>query len=191
MLPENLRFFIKKVRKDRTTRYFSNLLLFILLYKTGQYLFEWMASADMFQQAIAGLYDALSALVTRVTTWFYALFFAVTVQPGYIICIDGVQTIRMENGCTGLMQIFQVLFILVFFPVSARHKLWLAPAALIIMVLASLIHYIILVPAAWYAPAHFVLFHDIISRVIFYCIFFVNFVLWNRTAEKNRTTTEP
>lgn len=180
---EKIKSRINRALDDKTGSYFLRLFYFILLYKTGEYLFKFLERKEIAGDWFAIPYEVLSDLITRVTASFYSLVYtSLEVSAGYVISINGIPTIRMMEGCTGLMQLFQVLFILVLFPLKWKTKALFLPLAAAIILGASVIHYIILVPVAHSFPGQFGLFHDILSRIVFYCFFFLNFMLWNRKA---------
>ena len=161
--------------------YFVRLLLFIILYKAGEYLFDFLESSSATAPTVELAYKGLSAVITDVSVWFYSLFYSdVRTTGGFVMVIDKVPTIRMMKGCTGLMQLFQVWFILLFFPLPLRKKLYFFPISTAVILAASLLHYLMLVPIAWSAPSHFRFFHGVLSRVIFYLFFFLNFLAWNK-----------
>ena len=171
--------------QNKTSRYFVMLFIFIMLYKAGQYIYAWMAGSTLLHNPIMQLYDLLSRIITTITVAFYSLFYSsISIDSSYVIYINHCPVIRMLDGCTGLMPLFQILFILILFPMHLKAKLRFAPISFLIIGSAAIFHYLILVPAAYVSPKNFILFHDIISRVIFYVFFFINFVIWNRSLEQ-------
>jgi len=170
---------------DRTYNYFIKLFLFILLYKAGEYVFNYLEKRDTLADLFDRLYYPLSYFITGISVRVYSLFYSgVGSDASFFISINHVKTIQMQHGCTGLMQLFQVFFILVFFPLSLKRKIIFLPVSLLIIIFASVLHYLILVPVAYSFNDHFTIFHNVISRVIFYSFFFINFLLWNNSFKK-------
>jgi len=170
---------------DRTYNYFIKLFLFILLYKAGEYVFNYLEKRDTLADLFDRLYYPLSYFITGISVRVYSLFYSgVGSDASFFISINHVKTIQMQHGCTGLMQLFQVFFILVFFPLSLKRKIIFLPVSLLIIIFASVLHYLILVPVAYSFNDHFTIFHNVISRVIFYTFFFINFLLWNNSFKK-------
>jgi len=170
---------------DRTYNYFIKLFLFILLYKAGEYVFNYLEKRDTLADLFDRLYYPLSYFITGISVRVYSLFYSgVGSDASFFISINHVKTIQMQHGCTGLMQLFQVFFILVFFPLSLKRKIIFLPVSLLIIIFASVLHSLILVPVAYSFNDHFTIFHNVISRVIFYTFFFINFLLWNNSFKK-------
>ncbi len=179
---------IQKVRQHPQTRYFALFFLFLVLYKTGEHVFAYLDRSE----SLPGLFDLpyqwLSTWITNLSVGFYSLFFQqIRADETFVIFIGNNGVIRMEHGCTGLMQMFQIVFILAIFPLPLKNKAFFLPVSLVILFGASVIHYFILIPIAWKFNGNFEIFHDIISRAIFYCCFFLNFVLWIKTNPKPAT----
>jgi exosortase/archaeosortase family protein len=176
----------------KITRYFIKLFLFVILYKAGEYLFKYLEQTELLSGVFGHFYDILSGFITVVTVTVWSLFYSeIHSTPGFLIVIDNVPTIQMMKGCTGLMQLFQILFILILFPMQLKQKAIFLPVSVFIITFAAILHYIFLVPVAFSFNDQFTLFHDIISRVIFYIFFFTNFVLWNRYPGKSATNRQP
>ncbi|MCX6306292.1 MAG: exosortase/archaeosortase family protein [Bacteroidetes bacterium] len=171
--------------QKNTSRYFMQLILFIVLYKLGQYTFNFFESVQILGPVFDKVYYALSSLITTISVKFYSPFYASIVSDAeFCISINNVRTIQINPGCTGLLPIFQILFILLIFPLTVKQKIFFFPISLSIIVFAAILHYIILIPVAYASHDSFKIFHDIFSRAIFYVFFFANFVLWNRSSGK-------
>jgi len=176
---------IANALRNKTSKYFIRLILFIILYKLGQYTFNFFETREFSSEIFNKIYYLLSSFINNLSVKFYSLFYAeISSDSVFCITINNVRTIQMNPGCTGLLPLFQMFFILLFFPLTFKQKILFFPVSLLIIVFAAIIHYLILIPVAYSFHESFTLFHDIISRVIFYLFFFVNFVLWNRSSEK-------
>jgi exosortase/archaeosortase family protein len=174
------------------TRYFIKLFLFVILYKAGEYLFKYLEQTELISGVFGQFYDILSGFITVISVNVWSLFYTeIHSTPGFLIVIDNLPTIQMMKGCTGLMQLFQILFILALFPMKLKQKALFLPVAVAIIIFATILHYLILVPVAFSYNDSFTLFHDIISRVVFYIFFFINFVLWNRYPGKKGPGISP
>ena len=172
---------IKRALENKVTLYLVKLFVFIILYKAGEYAFKYLEKADLTAGFFSRAYYDFSYVITGASVRLNSLFFRdIHANPGFIIVIHNIPTIQMLEGCTGLMQFFQVIFILAFFPMTFKHKLIFLPVSMLIILFASLFHYIILILVAHSFHDSFTIFHNIISRVIFYIFFFINFVLWNK-----------
>jgi|GEM_PF-3045000 len=172
-----------KVLGNENSKYFIKLFLFVFLYKTGEYLFNFLETKELLSGMINNIYYSLSGLITNISVSLYTVFYAeIYSDSKFIIIINNIKTIQMMHGCTGFMQLFQIFFILLFFPLNVRKKIMFIPVSFIIIMIASVLHYIILVPIAYSYPDSFTIFHNIISRVVFYTFFFINFLLWNNAS---------
>jgi hypothetical protein len=140
---------VQKFLSTSTGKYFKNLIIFILLYKAGEFAFNYFERNGLFPAIVDSIYHFLSLVITTVSVRFYALFYAdISSDSGFLITIHKVRTIQMMHGCTGLMQLFQALVILLFFPLSIKKKLLFLPISFLVILFASIVHYIILIPVA-------------------------------------------
>lgn len=170
--------------QHKTSKYFIRLILFAVLYKLGQYTFNYFESVEKLEGVFDQLYLTLSTVITTLSVKFYSIFFTnISSDAEFCISINNVRTIQINPGCTGLLPLFQILFILTFFPLTIKQKIVFFPVSLSIIVFAAILHYIILVPIAYAYRDNFNIFHDVFSRVIFYIFFFANFLLWDRYSQ--------
>lgn len=177
--------------QNHTAAYFIRLTVFIVLYKLGEYLFNYLEGTTLCSSSFAAVYHTLSTVITWVAVHFCSVFHSgISLANEFIIKVNNVPTIRMMNGCTGFMQLFQIAFILILMPMKLKAKALFLPLGIAIIFFASVLHYIILIPAAYLAPGNFVIFHNLLSRILFYLFFFINFVLWNRYAWKTNLFTK-
>ncbi|HNY01138.1 MAG TPA: exosortase/archaeosortase family protein [Bacteroidales bacterium] len=179
--------YFQQAVKNRSIRYAWQLFLFILLYKLGELVFAYLDTTRLFSTLFEAFYYRLSAVITLASVKVYSLFYKeIYSTSDFLIVINDVRTIQMQHGCTGLMQLFQIFFILMFFPLTLKKKLFYFPVSFFVIVFAALLHYLILIEIAHSHREHFSVFHDTITRVIFYTFFFLNFILWIKTAKQNR-----
>ena len=178
---------LKNLLQSKNAKYLLKLLLFILLYRIGGTVFAYLETNPVFSGAINSLYNILSSLITRISVIVYSLVYSeVHANSNFIIFINNTGVVRLLPGCTGLMQLFQILFILLFFPLPVKQKLFFMPVSVLIILFAAIFHYLILVPVAYRFPAYFDIFHTVFSRVVFYLFFFLNFVIWTESLTGKR-----
>ena len=175
---------VRQLYGSSTSKYFFELFLFISFYKVGEWIFNLTESIGSFKPMMDGIYHFISAVITYGSVSFYSLFFRdISCDQQFVISINQVPTIQMMKGCTGFIQLFQIVVIVLLFPISAKRKLKLLPASVAIIFVAAVVHYIILVAIAHSYPANFTVFHDVITRVVFYLFFFFVFILLNKASE--------
>jgi len=124
---------------------------------------------------------------------FFSLFYSdVSTIPNDILTISGQEVLQIIYGCTGIIQIFQITFILLFYPIKWRQKIYLFPISILIIFLAAIVHFLILVPIAYHLPEYFSSFHDYTLRIFFFGIVFLTWLFWEkvRIVEK-RSTNSP
>jgi exosortase/archaeosortase family protein len=155
--------------------------VFLVLYKVGDFIWEYIEMHRLFQHTIQLSYNFLIELISAFTAWFYSFFYKnVVVTPGGVININGSGVIYLATGCSGLKQILLIVFIMAFYPISFKLKTFLTPISVLIILAAVILHFVLLVPVAMYYPAWFLLAHDYFMIVLFYGFFFLTWVLWER-----------
>ena len=132
---------------------------------------------------------------------FFSLFYSdVSTIPNGIITISGQEVLQIIYGCTGIIQLFQITFILLFYPIKWRQKIYLFPLSIIIIFSATIVHFLILVPIAYHLPEYFSVFHDYTLRIFFFGIVFLTWLFWEKVRveekhssnfHKDRLTLQP
>ena len=130
----------------------------------------------------------MTKVILETSVFFFSLFYSdVSSISNGILTISGQETLQLIYGCTGIIQLFQITFILLFYPIKWNQKIYLYPLSIIIIFLATIVHFLILVPIAAHLPNYFSVFHDYTARILFFGIVFLMWLLW----EKIRTVEKP
>jgi len=120
----------------------------------------------------------------------FSLFYSeVSTIPNGIITISGQEVLQIICGCTGIIQLFQITFILVFYPIKWSQKIYLYPFSIIIIFSAAIVHFIFLVPIAFDLPDYFSVFHDYTFRIFFFGVVFLTWLFWEKVRIEDKQTT--
>ena len=123
---------------------------------------------------------------------FFSLFYSeVSTIPNGIITISGQEVLQIIYGCTGIIQLFQITFILLFYPIKWRQKIYLFPLSIIIIFSATIVHFLLLVPITYHLPEYFSVFHDYTLRIFFFGIVFLICLLWEKVRIEENTPPIP
>jgi len=167
--------------------------LFLFLFIVSRYLFYYFELIPVIGKVISMLILFLTKVILHATLLFFSFFFSdLKLYNGNILSISGHAVIQLIFGCTGIIQLFQITIILLFYPIKWRQKAYLYPLSLIIVFIAAIIHFFILVPIAYLAPSWFQIFHDYTSRIVFFSMVFFTWVFWEKLRiEKNGAPSIP
>ena len=95
-----------------------------------------------------------------------------------ILIFTNSNSIRVEPGCSGLIPMLRIFFVLIFFPGPWQKKLWYIPLSLLLVFIAALIHLFILSYIIIYLPQQYDVTHDYITKIIFYGMYFLIWLYW-------------
>jgi exosortase/archaeosortase family protein len=171
---------------ERTiTGTFYRLGLFIFLYTIWRLTLMHMEDAGFFRTGFTFMHELLSAFICKVSVFVFRVVYpTITTTSYHLICINDTGTLRLYPGCSGLQPLLWITFILAFYPIKIKTKLWLFPVSWLIILVATMIHFMMLIPIAYDAPSWFPLSHKWFSRVMFYGLFFLVWVLWENISFK-------
>ena len=155
--------------------------VFLFLFIVSRYLYFYLGTWQLVLPELNSVIESLRSLILHVSAAFFSLFYHnVSIAPDGVLAFGGKGFIQVIYGCTGIIQISQITIILLLYPISWRQKLYLFPLSIVIMIVAAIIHFLILVPIAYHFPGWFPLFHNHLSRIIFFGIVFVTWLFWER-----------
>jgi exosortase/archaeosortase family protein len=156
-------------------------VLFLVLYKVSSILWHYLVASPYFIPLIAWGYHAFGHAIVKLSSLFFSLFYtSVTIKPDEIIVINNTEVIRMLPACTGLKQLFQIMIILMVYPVKTFPKLVFVIPTFLLVFTAALLHFLILVPIAYELPAWFPFFHNYLARIMFFSVYFLIWLGWEK-----------
>lgn len=98
---------------------------------------------------------------------------------GTTICHANSNCCRIVWGCTGIKQSFIFTMVILTAPRPHRHKLWFIPLGLLVVYVFNILRISLLTWLVRDYPMQFDLWHNHITKYIFYGIIFLMWVVWN------------
>ncbi len=99
--------------------------------------------------------------------------------------------IVISEGCTGLKQIIQVLFLFLIYPGPLKHKAWFIPAGIILIHLTNIFRITLLAVAMNLNLPHIQFIHTYPLRFFFYIVIFGLWWIWvEKITLKGRKETD-
>lgn len=87
-------------------------------------------------------------------------------------------SIAINSSCSGLKQIYQVFFLLFFFPGNWKNKTWFIPLGMLTLYLTNIFRIIVLSYIMIWLPEQWHFSHDWILRPFFYVVIFALWLIW-------------
>jgi len=103
----------------------------------------------------------------------------------HTIYISSKPIIQLLWPCTGLDPMIRLTIILLIYPIDWFKKSLLWPISLLILLLASVIHFLTLILVSFYLPEWFSFAHNWFTRIIFYSFYFLCWIIWEHTIESH------
>ena len=179
--PDLPRYIILKLKENSLSGTFVRLGWFLFLYSIGKYLFLFLEEFTLFTTLELLLNKPLLWFIDKASVSFLGLFYhKLSSSPDYLIRIDNVEVIQLFSACSGLNPMLRMTFILIFYPIPWKIKLWLYPLSMAIILFAAIIHFIMLVPIANHWPKYYAFIHNWFSRVPYYGFYFLTWLIWEK-----------
>ena len=152
------------------------LALFIILNVIALYLTRLLLKADI------AFLNKLHTILINIEREFLVVYFEQfnlleKVDQNTLTFLNG-NSVQILPGCSGLIQMFRIFFVLLFFPGSWYHKTWYIPLSLILVFVASIIHLLILSYVIIYLPEYYDVAHNFVTKFIFYGMYFLIWAYW-------------
>lgn len=96
--------------------------------------------------------------------------------------------ITVLPGCSGLYQMMQITFIMIFYPGPWKKKIWYIPLSIVFILLAALLHLILLCIVVIIKPEMFHFTHTHVYRWLFYGCFFLIWLVWQEKICKKKNS---
>lgn len=163
-------------------------ILFLVLFFLTRYLQLFLDTSSFGQAILKPLHERFLFFITHSCCFLLQGFYPdIHVTINHTIIIMGKAPVQMLPGCTGLVLMIRLTFILTLYPLHWRRKLILWPLSLLILLFASTLHFLLLVPIAYQCPEWFDFAHNWLTRVIFYAFYFFCWLLWEKAIPLRRT----
>ena len=107
----------------------------------------------------------------------------------YLVLINNQCVIQLLPGCSGFDAQFRITLILLLYPTSWKSKFWLFPLSWIIIMFATTIHFMILIPIAYHWPEYYSFSHNWVTKIIFYGFYFLTWLIWEKVGYPKKNNT--
>jgi len=187
------RFFIYKqlLQEETALGKTLRLVLFLSLYIIGKWVFKFLEEYTFYQEIFLFISNILKLIINYFSILFWGIFFSdIKSNSDFLISINNIPVIILLGGCTGLGAMLRIYFILIFYPITFRKKILLIPISFVTITFGAILHYIFLIPMAYYYPEYHSFNHDYTSRIIFYIIYFLTWLIWERIRSSNCFTSQ-
>ena len=170
-----MRFPRSSQKKDRLVLILY-VIYFLFLYIIARFISLYFLEPNI--EIITGLHDFLIKIEVYSLKTFFNYFNLVGGVEEDTIIFSNSYSLRVLPGCSGLIQMFRIFFVLLFFPGSWASKLWYIPLSLVLVLIAAMVHLFILSYVLIYFPQQYDLAHDYITKIIFYGMYFLIWIYW-------------
>jgi len=170
----------KNILNNRSPLYQGyRLMIFWAFYFLGRFPGIFLEKVNFINDILDRLHEKLSFTITHFCCFLLQGFYVnINTTLDHTIVINGNPIIHMLPGCTGLNSMFRLSFVLIFYPLTFLNKLYLLPLSLLIIFLASTVHFTLLIPIANSHPEFYVFAHNWPTRVLFYSSYFFCWLIW-------------
>ena len=159
--------------------------LFICLNFVGMHCWVLIENSFFINHLFHPLFKYLSLIITNSCCFIlHPTYNDINVSKDSTIFIMGKAQIQLLPGCTGLSHIVRLTFVLLLYPIHWQTKIYLWPISLLMMVFASTLRFLILIPIAFQYQDWYKLTHDWLAKVIFFGFYFVCWIIWEKARNK-------
>jgi len=165
------------VRENSVQGRIYRFLFFIAVYLAGRYLVNSLNAIG----ALNWLHLPFLWFINTASVCFWGIFYdSVSSTPEYILSINDRSCIHLLPGCSGLLPTLRMTISLLLYPIPWKTKSWLFPLSWGIILLASTVHFILLIPISYHWPNYYDFSHNWLTKIIFYGIYFLTWLLWEK-----------
>ena len=127
------------------------------------------------------LYESLSLFITKSSCFFWRWSYSdIHATANHTILIGDQAPIKMLPGCTGLSHILRLIFVLFLYPMSFKKKGYIFAPTIFIIILASTLHFVILIPIAYHRPELYEFAHNYFTKILFFGLIFICWLMWEK-----------
>lgn len=135
---------------------------------------------------ISAPFKVLTQHVAIAVHWFLSLFEPTTIIENTRIIFQNERSMNIVWACSGLKQMFIFSSVIVCAKGNWRHKFWFIPLGLFICHIYNILRIAFL---GWIVEYHFEqfdLYHEYITKYLFYGIIFLLWLWWNENFNKDK-----
>ncbi len=182
--------FLKRVKEISVTGVFLRLGLLFILYPAGHFIPIWFEKVPVLASFMQNSYEWISIFIVNVSVILLKLVYpSINEAANYMIVIGGNNVLFLSPACTGLDPMLRMTFIFMFYPMAFKTKLWVLPVSMFFILVASTIHFTLLIPIAYQAGEWFRFSHDWLTKFIFYGFYFMVWVFWEKIIQHAHTAS--
>jgi exosortase/archaeosortase family protein len=176
-----LRKILMILNQKSLTGKFLRLILFLLLYMLSRSIDTILYSNHTAIYILGPVHNFITFIIIHFTRLICSIFYDNVIIENYnILVVNDKPTITLGTGCTGLVPMARLCFILSIYPLKLSKKVYLFPISILVLLFASMVHFLLLTIVAVSYPPAFELFHDIITKLTFYGFFFLCWIIWEK-----------
>ncbi len=152
------------------------ILITLIFHKLWWSFYGWLSSFGL----ITASADWLARNVYLISLWINTHILGMdvyTTEPNTMWFANGAY-VSVDEGCSGLKQMYQVAVLFILFPGPWKHKLWYIPSGFLVMFLTNVFRIVVLSYTALRAPEYWDFTHEWILRIFFYVVLFLLWVVW-------------
>lgn len=166
--------YLKSLLRNRTL---VGIVLFLGLYVIARMIYYYLYTRHG-SFGPAGIISFLVHLEAKITYVFISIFGLTKKLDGVLVWFTSGMIMRVEPGCSGFGEMFKGFIIFLFYPGPWKKKLWFIPSMILFVFFAALVHLAILGFVLALDPPLYQFAHSWITRIIFYGMFFLMWVVW-------------
>jgi exosortase/archaeosortase family protein len=154
---------------------------FIFFYFFLRYIELLFYSTSFGRVILNPLHERLSFFITHTCCFILQLIYPdIHTSVSHTITIASKTPIQMLPGCTGLGHLLRLSFVLLIYPMSWLKKVLIFPPTVLIVIFASTLHFLLLIPIAYHYPEFYGLAHNYFTRSIFFGFIFLCWIVWEK-----------
>ena len=182
---------MRKVLKEERYRGVRDVGLFIVITVGIHFCYRFWISVGYWP--IGGMYErvigVMQGVVVRQSYWLIVhVVQPHTVLQGIVLWFPNQMGISINESCTGLKQMVQVLLLFLIYPGPWRHKVWFIPAGLVVIHFTNIVRIGMLAFAMNLNFPHIHFIHNEVLRGFFYVVIFGMWVVWEEVLKGHKVT---
>lgn len=133
---------------------------------------------ELLHRDVSAFFQIIALHLVSITNKFFQFFGYHFMPEGTNLIFGNGRSVQIIWGCTGVKQSFIFFFIMLFSRGPWLHKLWFIPGGIILIYFLNVARIIILSGVMAFHETQFNLFHNYITKYLFYIIIFGIWMLW-------------
>jgi exosortase/archaeosortase family protein len=175
---QNVTSFLSSQMAFLKARNLDGILLFFILLLVSHFIWKFGIENTIINNWLKPVYTFLIQADVVLTKIILELFSIEVSSEGAIMNFPDRDGILVTPLCSGLLHIFEITFILLFYKRFQINKLWYIPLSIFVIYVAASLHLVILSLFMIYKPESFSWAHNHLSRWVFFSFFFGIWYIW-------------